>query len=463
MPKVRLNEKSIRRAAPPSGQVELWDDITPGFGLRVAAGGARTYFVMKRVGGKLIRRTIGRAPPPEIPNGAKLPDGMYWPADARNVARIRLAEMAGGVDPGLVRVSAAKSEPPSQDPDSFKAVAEAYLADKLRGGGFSLASRPELERKLKVDLVAWHDRSITDIRRRDINELIREKAQDSPIAANRLLSFVKRIFRWAVEVDRIDADPAAAVPKPAEEGARTRYLEPDEIRVFWRACDKLGDPAGRLFKLALVTAQRRGEVAGLRRSELGSLEYKVTDPAKDRQVTRRGEAWLLPATRTKRKVEHTVPLSPLALELINEAPKLYLPTEGGGEGRLVDHVLASGARGDQPVTGWSRFKDRLDELVGREIAREQDEEYDPTKHSLPDWNIHDLRATALTLMEKELGIPRPVTSRIANHSEGDGRSMTARYVRHTWDGEAAEALNRWAELLGRIVGLNVVTLPAQEA
>jgi len=458
MAKVRLNEKSIRKPPPPSGQVELWDDITPGFGLRIAAGGSRTYFVMRRVGGKLVRRTIGKAPTPDVMNGAPLPEGLYWPAEARKLARDRLADMAAGQDPGVVRVAQRAPKAAEQDPNSFKAVAEAYLADRLKGGGYHLASRPELERKLKVDLAAWHDRPIAEIKRRDINELIRDKAQESPVAANRLLSFVKRVFRWAMEVDRLEADPAAAVPKPAEEEGRTRFLDPDEIRLVWRACDKLGDPAGRLFKLALVTAQRRGEVAGLRRSELGALEYKSTDPKTGRQIVRKGEAWLLPAARTKRRVEHTVPLSPLAMHLIEGAPKLYMPTEAGGEGALFDHVLASGARGDQPVTGWSRFKDRLDELIGREIAKEAEAEYDPAKHALPEWNIHDLRATALTLMEKELGVPRPVTSRIANHAEGDGRSMTARYVRHTWDGEAADALNAWADFLARVVGLNVVKL-----
>jgi integrase len=453
MPKVRLNEKSIRKAPPPSGQVELWDDITPGFGLRIAAGGARTYFVMKRVDGKLIRRTIGKAPAPEVPNGAPLPQGLYWPAEARSLARGRLADMAAGRDPGIVKGAKMAPTEPAQDPNSFKAVAEAYLADKLKGGGFNLASRPELERKLKVDLAAWHDRPIAEIRRRDINELIRTKAQESPIAANRLLSFVKRVFRWAVEVDKLDADPAAAVPKPAEEEGRSRYLEPDEIRLLWRACDKLRDPAGRLFKLALVTAQRRGEIAGLRRSELGTLEYKATEPKSGRQAVRKGDAWLLSAARTKRRVEHTVPLSPLALQLIEGAPELYMPSEAGREAKLYDHVLASGARGDQPISGWSRFKKRLDELIGREIATDAEEEYDPAKHALAEWNIHDLRATALTLMEKELEVSRPVTSRIANHAEGDGRSMTARYVRHTWDGEAAEALNAWADYLSRVVGL----------
>ncbi len=462
MPKVRLNEKSIRRPAPPAGQVELWDDITPGFGLRIAAGGSRTYFVMKRINGKLVRRTVGKAPQPHVSPGANLPEGFYWPADARRVARERLGEMESGIDPG--RLKKAKPMPQTgADPNSFRSVAEAYLSDKLKGGGANLRSRRELERKLKVDLAAWHDHPIATIRGRDIRELVREKAQESPIAANRLLSFVKRVFRWAAAEEYIDADPAVAISKPAGEVSRKRYLDEREIRCFWRACDKLGDPAGRLFQLALVTGQRRGEIAGLRRSELGKLEYRIVDPDTGKQKVVTGDAWLLPADRTKRKVDHTVPLSPMALKLIEGAPQLYGRVSANDELILYDHVLASGANGDQPISGWSRFKARLDELIGREIAEEAGEEYERSKHSLPEWHVHDLRATAATFMETRLDVPSQVISRILNHAEGDGRSMTARYVRHTYDREAAEALDNWAGHLAQIVGLNVVDLKGKRA
>jgi integrase len=454
MSKVRLNEKSIRRPAPASGQIELWDDITPGFGLRISAGGARTYFVMKRLNGKLVRRTVGRAPQPSATAGAKLPEGVYWPSEARKHARDRLADLEIGTDPGLRRKSPALRAPaaPEAASGTFKATADAYLADKLKGGGAHLRSRAELERKLKVDLVAWHARPIASIKGREIREMVREKAQTSPISANRLLSFIKRVFRWAASEDIIDADPAASVSKPGDENQRTRYLDEREIGLFWRACDKMGDPAGRMFQLALLTAQRRGEVAGLLRSELGKLSYKVRAPDGKKERVVEGDAWLLPAERTKRGVPHTVPLSPLALELISGAPKL------AARGKVFDHVFASGARGDQPVTGWSRFKARLDDFIGREIAKDADEPYDLERHSLPAWHLHDLRATAATFMETRLDVPRRVVSRVLNHAEGDGKSMTARYVRHNWDGEAADALNRWAELVARIAGLNVVKL-----
>ncbi len=457
MAKVTLNDKAARRAPPATGQVELWDRLLPGFGLRIAAGGSRTFFVMKRVDGKLLRRSVGKAPSPDTMRDAALPAGMYWPHEARDQARLMLSDMERGVDPRPLP-SASVEEPAV---DTFKSVAERYLESSLKGGGARLRTRPELERKLKTDLKAWHDRPITEIRRRDIQALVDEKAEASPIAANRLLSFVKRVFRWAVTKDIIDADPATSVVKPGEEQERKRYLSDDEIRLFWRACDKLDTDeksaasgnTGRLFKLALVTAQRRGEVAGLRRSELGQLQYKTANRA-GKEVTVSGDAWLLPEARTKRATDHTVPLSPLAKSLIDEAPKLEV------NGKAFDCVLASGARGDQPVSGWSRYKRQLDELIGRQIAEERGEEYDAEVHNLEPWHVHDLRATAATLMEARLQVPTRVISRILNHAEGDGRSrsMTTRYVRHSWDAEAAEALNRWADELSRIVGLNVVAL-----
>ena len=411
---------------------------------------------MGRVDGRLIRRTVGQCPPPTAHKDAPLAKGEYWPGEAREIARRMLAEIGRGIDPGvLVKPATAMVEPaPSgRGPDSFKAVAERYLADKLAGGGAGLRSRAELERKLKTDLQPWHDRPIGDLRGRDIRDLVREKAQISPVAANRLLSFVKRVFRWAVSQDYIDADPAASVRKPGLETARRRYLDEREIRLFWQACDKLDDPAGRLFQLALVTGQRRGEVAGLRRSELGALEYKVSDPATGKSTTTPGRAWLLPAARMKRGQDHTVPLSPLACDLIDGAPRLATV-----EGAVFDCVLASGARGDQPVTGWSKYRSRLDTLIGREIAKEAGEPYDPERHVLPAWHIHDLRATCATFMETRLDVPSKVVSRVLHHAEGDGKSVTARYVRHTWDKEAADALDAWAALLSRIVGRNVVKL-----
>src|SRR3546814_1449572 len=68
-----------------------------------------------------------------------------------------------------------------------------------------------------------------------------------------------KMFNWAVERDILDASPVAGIQPPGAETSRDRVLSDDEIRWFWKGCEEIGAPFGPLFKLLLVTAQRRGE------------------------------------------------------------------------------------------------------------------------------------------------------------------------------------------------------------
>jgi integrase len=456
---------NVFRRAPPGKTMEFYDLHTPSLTLRVGARGG-SYLVVFRVKGEQSqrRRKIGEPRRPEEPD---IP-GRITLADARAKAQRIVADARAGISPEQREAeaqAAAAAEAAAKrrtQAATLRAVAADYFADKLDGGGYHLRSRPELERKVRVDLAGWLDRPIAEIKRKEIRELVRAKAQVAPASANRLLSLIKVLMAWAVaQEDLLDADPAHGIVKPAPEGERDRYLSDAEIALFWRGCEALGDPAGRIFKLALVLGQRRGEVAGMLRSELGELPY-TTRGADGRERSATARAWLLPASRVKRNVAHTVPLSTLAISLIDGAPK---PTDPDGEEiEGFDHIMASGRRGDQPVSGWSRYKRQLDEAIGRLIAKDAGEPYDPERHCLPEWHVHDLRATCATGMEEALKVPRPVVSRILNHAEGaEGRgSMTARYVRHKLDAEALDALERWGEHLAKLTGENVVALPGME-
>ena len=65
------------------------------------------------------------------------------------------------------------------------------------------------------------------------------------------------------------ASPAAA-QKKYDTGASDT-----EIRVFWSGCDKLGWPFGPMFKLLLLTAQRRDEIGGMEWSEIEPQDNRV--------------------------------------------------------------------------------------------------------------------------------------------------------------------------------------------
>ena len=155
-----------------------------------------------------------------------------------------------------------------------------------------------LDREL---LPAWSDRPIASITRAEVKALLRAKAQVAPIAANRLASLISKLFNWALDEEIVTASPAVRL-KRTEEHERERSLSEDEIRVLWPALDRIGYPFGHALKLLLVAGQRRGEVADLKWSDLTS------------------DGWLLPGASAKSKAGHRVPLSTLAMEIIEFMP-----------------------------------------------------------------------------------------------------------------------------------------------
>ena len=68
-----------------------------------------------------------------------------------------------------------------------------------------------MQRMIDVDLLPhWGDTPIANITRADVKALIREKARTAPIAANRILSLVSKIFTWALDEEIIQASPSGA-------------------------------------------------------------------------------------------------------------------------------------------------------------------------------------------------------------------------------------------------------------
>jgi Arm DNA-binding domain len=88
MPTTKLTQPAVEKLkAPPSGRIEYWDNQLPGFGLRISETGRKTWVVMYRVRGKLVRETLGTVA--VIPNVA----------DARTRARESLLKAQAGVNP----------------------------------------------------------------------------------------------------------------------------------------------------------------------------------------------------------------------------------------------------------------------------------------------------------------------------------------------------------------------------
>jgi integrase len=252
MPRQKLTDAFLRHAKlPAAGQVEYWDTLTPGFGVRVSYGGRKAFVVLTRINGKLHRFTLGAYPNKGL-------------GEARDDAERIIKDGAKGISP-KEREAEEKRKTQANKRNTFRAVSEEFMADHAK----TLRTRDEMQRIINADLLpAWGDKPIASITRGDAKALIREKARTAPIAANRLLSLISKIFAWALDEEIIQASPAVRLRRPSEEKERERSLTDDEIRKLWPTFTAAGYPFGHGLKFLLVTGQRRGEVAGMKWSEI---------------------------------------------------------------------------------------------------------------------------------------------------------------------------------------------------
>jgi integrase len=320
----------------------------------------------------------------------------------------------------------ASARPASTGP-TVRAVADEFLRVLSRR-----RKRPEQARQLLEANVLPEigDLPAADVRKRDIvrcTDLI--VTRGAPITANRVHALLKQMFAVAVDRDLIDTLPGFPRDLPGgAERARIRVLSDDEIVTVWRTLDELTPlgkrgkgitrPLALALKLLLVTAQRRGEIAAARWHDI--LEIEVVDAAGVRQ---RRKAWRI--HETKNGEPHTVPLSSLALRLLDELrlhtgdSPYWLPNAADGETNAPDR----------------------DRTISKAVRRLRD------RIPLEEWTPHDLRRTARTGMAA-LGIPDAVAERVLNHAVGD--RMIAVYNRHGYAAEMADALDRWAAHLEEI-------------
>ncbi len=125
--------------------------------------------------------------------------------------------------------------------------------------------------------------------------------------------------------------------------------------------------------------------------------------------------------------------------------------------RCSSHVFTTWRRrgtgagaGDEPISGFSKAKARLDAKVAEIAATVEAERVAP-------WRLHNLRRTAATIMGR-LRVSRFALGRLLNHADG---SVTGIYDRHEYLDEKRQALEAWSRFLENLIsspGANVTPL-----
>src|SRR5262249_36226403 len=154
---------------------------------------------------------------------------------------------------------------------------------------------------------AWKGRAFTSIRRSDVTDLL-DHVEDSHGArqADYCLSVVRAAMNWYAARNDNYAPPIVRGMKrqSQKEQARDRVLSDDEIRMVWKQAEANG-MFGAFVRVALLTAQRRAKVAGMRWED-------ISDDG----------VWTIPTEPREKDNAGTLVLPAVALTIIRAQPRI---------------------------------------------------------------------------------------------------------------------------------------------
>jgi integrase len=392
-----LTAKAIEAMKPADDAYRVPDSRCRGLSIRVASDGGKTWGVAYRIKGKGVRRSsLGRYADMEL-----------------EAARERANDITSAARKG--RDLIAEEEAVRDEYDrSFtieRLVAE-YAKRRLKG---RLRTADHIERRIQRTLASVMKRKATDIRRRDIRQILDAVAdRGHETEAEKQRSVIQPMFRWALRQDILEIDPSAGLNPYNQPVARERVLDHDEIRALWSWLETGDMPSNiaDILKLQFCLGARVGEVCGMTAEEL----------------ERDGAGhmlWVLPATRSKNGSSRVTPITGLALEIIE--PRLKAASGG---------LLFASLSGTTPRAN----------IVGSAIiVRRQ-------RMPIACFTSHDLRRTVATEMAK-LGLPLDLVATVLGQEAGGGETRVLRrhYIHNQFVDRKTAALRQWDRRLRSVL------------
>jgi integrase len=361
----------------------VFDIVSPGLGVRVTAKGTRTFIVQwtDPITKRKVREPLG-----------------FWGSlsidQAREAAKVRLGQVAKGINP---------------------------RAERLRLKAEDDRERAEATLSFEALVDEWGQLHLAHRRKR-----YREEAQRAikHTFADLLKRPAARIARAEI-INVLAQNPFVGLPVATVAAERERVLTDAELADVWATIETMGYPWGPFFCIAILTLQRREEVAAMRWSEI----------APDLSV------WTMSGARMKNGKPHDVHLSRPAQAVLRALSEVRSKDSKGGKGEICDFVFST--TGKTSISGFSRAKARLDATIAETRAKAAAAAATESAPRVP-WRLHDLRRTGASTLAR-LGFDTIAIDKLLAHQPTKLRGVAAIYQRYDFAEERARALDAWAE------------------
>lgn len=353
--------------APPTGQAFYRDDVMTGFGIRVTANKAKSFFVEKRVNGKVKRMTLGRYPDLTV-------DG------ARKEAQKLLGKIATGIDP------AAERKEKRARMITLQEVFEDYL--KARKSLKPLTIN-DYKRSMFEAFEDWKNKPLCDITKDMIAKRHTQMGERSHARANLAMRLLRALFNFAAGEYENAQGQSLIIENPVKRLSHTKawyrverrqtFIKAHELASWYQGVMSLLNPIFRDYLLLLL-------FTGLRRQEAATLKWNQID-LKSKTLT---------IEDTKNHQTHTLPLSDFLYDLLKtrkeQSSSDYVFPGTGKDGYIIEP------------------RKQMDKVVAA---------------SNVEFTLHDLRRTFITIAES-LDISAYAVKRLVNHKMNN--DVTAGYI-----------------------------------
>jgi integrase len=378
---MHLTQSVVNSLKPPEGASDFWiaDDAIKGFGVRFRRG-VGFYCVRYSIAGRDRRLSFSRT------DRVSLNAARAW-------AKEQFGVIAKRIDPALER---AKAEGKAKDTIGHRIpIFIEFMRKSGRAEGYVQAS----DRSLTKYFAALHPYAPEDVTRAMVaNELTAIRAEHRDIAGDRARGHLSNFYGWLMKHGYEGQNPVTGTLKIGAP-SRERVLSATEIRTIWHGVG--GNDYGSIVRLLILL--------GLRKNEIGKLRWD--------EVNFEAERLEIPASRTKNRKAHLVPLPPAALKILRQQPI---------KGDFIFGRLNTG------FSGWGSPKARLD-----------------AKINIAPWTVHDLRRTFSTIAHETLAIEPHIVERLLNHSR---RGVAGVYDRGLYLEQRKAALIKYADYIASVVG-----------
>ena len=374
--RMKLTDAAVARLRPREREYTVWDTRLAGFGVRVRPSGGRSWVLLQDVGGRTKRVSLG-------PVGVKNLEEVRRDCHARRAKPEPETKSGVAVPVPLFRDFVAGAWKEAHF-DNYKPSTQRSVRNQLAAQLLPAFGAKPLDRMTEAGIRRWFDRY----------------SRTAPGNANLALARLRQMLNLAAACGHIETSPARGIafnrrPK------LTRFLSREEVARLYRVLDaqtrRDSRPQADIVRLLLLTGCRRGEIVGLRWSEVRDGMLVLSD---------------------SKTGPRTVPLNRQAQRILDRQPH----TQSA-------FVFPSPLNPSRPRSPHLRLWDRVRKEAGIEDVR-----------------LHDLRHTMASHAVMN-GVPVPVVSRLLGHSNV---RMTLRYA-HLADRDIEAAAERVAQAMSVIM------------